>query len=523
MASFFYTMETIPMLLPRSLKLISTLAILAAGVAGCSQKGMYKSEIKDEKLTPLRYPQSVMEVGAMGWGEPGKPLEAFRPANENLSEELIAKMPTTDAAWFGTEKNKELFMGVVASPGPEVLSAVEIADAKAGAALKRDSVKFVDWGELEEKTLDLERMSKAIVRGWYNFPGEALRFDGLAVLRPDMIEYENRPWIVQRSVSANGLQYEVSAETGTMIGAMAGNAMYGEAALVNGIEMSSATTLTINKPMVIGVATAELLSIDPPLPAIGIDLDAADLAAHTFTWDLSRRGERTYQIDPTVLRAEARRNGLEFNLGDEVEKAQEEVVAQVNEGEPVGLTLWADAKPLNNADAQWRRLGEGNAFDAGEIVRLHLRLKEAAYLYMVNKDSDGNAAILYPKVSGHALSRGEDAMIEAGDFVFPTDVIGREGITFSDGQGTESFLVIASRTRLPGVLNTLDEFVSAVNKETSRENAATRSGLFAFTGVTRVVTGYADSTSPGSPADPVFSGTEGATLLTLNLNKVPKP
>lgn len=507
---------------------LSTVLAVTLGIAGCGQKAMYRGEIKEQKLVPLQYPNSALTPGAMIWGNPGGTIESFRPGPDNLSEELEDALPTADAAWFGQEKSSKVFLGVVAQPGPEVLTAIKAADAKGGAALTRESFKFVDWGTLTERSIDIERLSKAIVRGWYNMPGESLRFDALTPLRPDMEEYENRPMIVQRSVSSEGLQYEVSAKLSGLVGATAQNPIYGKGAVVTGAESASGTTLKVESPMVIGYNPAELKAIVPPLPFIEFDADQTDLMVHTFKWDVDRFGDREAVIDPKVLLAEARRLGLESNV-PEVTAPAETLVADVKTGQPAKLSVYAEAKPRSGAEP-WRRLGEGNVFDASELVRLRIYLEEPSYLYIMNKDSDGKAAILYPKVTGSATAIGEDAPVGPGTFDFPGSVISAEGMTFSAGEGTENFIVVASKTRMPDMLNSFKQFTNAINTATANGSSATRGGVFALPGATRVVTGYASAADTPAGASqeaygeiPVYSAPSGATLMTLNLNKVPAP
>jgi Domain of unknown function (DUF4384) len=492
--------------------------------AGCSQKAAYKSGIKDQNLIPLRYPQSAMTVGAMGWGKPGQPLPAFRPGPDNCSDELLEAMPTADAAWFGKEKSKEMFMGVVAKPGPDILSEVELASAQAGGLMKKGGSTFIDWGDLVEQSLDMQRMSEAIVRGWYNMPGEAISFDALAALRPDLSEYKSRPWMVQRSVMSEGLEYEVSSEIAGLLGAQAGNALYGKGTVTVGGESKKATTLTINKPMVIGFNTAELRKVDPPLPAIGMDAQGYQLSTHNFVWKVRGTNDTwEVQIDPTVLRMQAKRAGLEVQLAVPTQEKIEQVVEVVKTGVAVGTAIQAEGK-LRSGSAGWRKLNEGSSFDANEMIRLNIDLQEPGFVYIFNKDSSGNAQILYPKASGQKLSIGEDE-IRSGTFTFPTDVIGEEGMLVSDERGTESFIIITSKTRLPGVMDFLKLAAEAISAETASGNSATRSGKLTIPGIGRNVVGYASTTSdsPADPPAPYFGGMNGATLLTLNLNKVPTP
>ncbi|MBI5155398.1 DUF4384 domain-containing protein [Candidatus Poribacteria bacterium] len=506
---------------------VARMLVLALGAAllplaaGCSGLGLYRRGIKKAGLTPLQYPQSAMTVGAMGWGDPDGVTDAFRPGMNTLPDDLIKNLPTADAAWVGEGRSREVFLKAVAKPGPEILDSVRLLSAAAGVDLSREGMTFLDYGVLVERSMDFQRLSEAIVRGWYNMPGEAVRFDALSALRPDIPKYEQRPWIVQRSVSAHGLEYEVSASTGAALTAAALQPIYGAGSASAGIKMENETTLRIEKPMVIGFGTATLVSIEPPLPTVGRLPAPADLVPHVFTWKVrGRKKPVVISVDPSILRAIAKRSGFEESRGEE---GLGPIVTAVHSAAPTGISVMAEARHRKEAKAEWRRLGEGSTFNASDMIRLRVGLSEPAYVYILAKDSAGKGEVLFPNIPGEKHSIGDESRIGAGEFIFPAAVNSRDGIIYGDGpRGTESFLVIASQERQPDMAASLATFAAAARARAAGQQAATRGLGLAFPDITRVPIGYEGTGgSAGQQGEPVFSGVDTATMITLNFTKVP--
>jgi len=512
------------------------LTLLAAtALSGCGLNP--KGKLKDEDFIPLRYPQSAMSVGAVGWGRPTGPITSFRPGPDNLSEEFLDSLPTADVAFADKIKSNKVYADVVANPGPEILSALNVGGAKVDAGFERESLRFLEWGELQERTVDMQRLSDAIVRGWYNMPGESFRLDALVAMRPDKAKYPNRPWLVQRSLTASGMKYGTELKLSGDLGVGAKDPIYGKAEIEVGASTTSSSTLKVKRPMVIGYNTAELISVEPPLPALGLDATMAQMSSHTFTWRVrGHSGKVKHTVEPSVLFALAKRQGIEIVLPEPVVDAVENEVSQ---GEPIRVSMIGEVLPKTGGE--WRLRGEGSTVTGGDLLRLRVNLTEAGYVYLLNKDSDGNAAVLYPKVEGQPVSIGDGSELPAGDFYFPTSVIGADGMTLSadpDG-GVESFMLIASKNPLPNLPKAMADFADACNQTARTNPNATRNTTLGLPGIqraadmesllpTRVVTGYAnaqavagDLPTESEVSFPAFMGVDSATVITLNLKKAP--
>ncbi|MBI1292713.1 DUF4384 domain-containing protein [bacterium] len=518
-------------------QITATVALALAGtvLSGCGLNP--KSKLKDEDFIPMRYPQSAMSVGAVGWGKPTGPITAFRPGPDNLSEDFLEKMPTADVAFADKIKSNKVYVDLVANPGPEILSALNVGGAKVDTGFEKESLKFLEWGELQERSVDMQRLSDAVVRGWYNMPGEAFRLDALVAIRPDKVKYENRPWLVQRSLTTVGMKYGSEQKLSADLGVGAKDPIYGKAEIETGFSTTSGSTLKVKRPMVIGYNTAELVSVEPPLPPIGLDANSSQMSTHTFTWKVrGHTGKTSISVDPTILKALAKRNGIEEVLPEPV---VDSVTEEVKKGEPIKVSMIGEVIPKSGGD--WRLRGEGSTVTGGELLRLRINLNEPGYVYLLNKDSNGEAVVLYPKVDGQPLSRGQDTQLEAGEFYFPTSVIGVDGMTLSEDAegGTESFLLVASKTQLPGLPAAMADFALACDKAAAANPSATRNATLGLTDIprtadmdsvvtTRKVTGYANAEAVAEdlPTEeeisfPAFTGVGAATVMTLNLKKAP--
>ncbi|MBI1292714.1 hypothetical protein GC173_15980 [bacterium] len=288
--------------------LMATLLLAAsAALLGCSATNP-DNKLQDEDFIPLRYPQSAMTVAGLGWGKNTGPLTSFRPGKDNVSEELLESMPVADVAFADQIRSSKVYMDVVANPGPELLTAVNLGSAQADAGLERSKLRFLEWGELQEQVLDMQRLSDAMVRGWYNMPGEAMTLDALMAMRPDVVEKKDRPWVVQRCLIAKGMKYGSEATLSGDIGVGAKDPVFGKGELEVGASSTGGSTVNVRKPMVIGYNTAELISVDPPFPPAGIDVKPDQMTTHTFTWKVrGHTGKTTISVDPVVLRRLANR------------------------------------------------------------------------------------------------------------------------------------------------------------------------------------------------------------------------
>lgn len=493
------------------------LAAFSLVVAGCGTKGVYKKGVKGADLIPLSYPHSGLRAGAVGTGTPGSTPDQYRPSDQNFSAEFLDNIAESDAAWFGRDNNWKRQLKTMVEPGAsgEVLRKLRIAGGDAKVQLTNEGVKFVDWGELTEDNIDLQRLSEAIVRGWYNLSGPQMSVDCLAMMRPDDHDLSRQWWIVSRSVSSNGLQYEVTRKMGEELAAEAAQQVYlsGELTLKN--FTSTSTTLQINKPMVLGYDVVTLRDVQPPLPMLkdAVRLDAKD---HVFVWK-DRDSGKTWKIkvDQDFMKEAQRRASVDNSLAAPVVS---NLYDSLKQSRPIPVSVLYEAKDASS-DAPWRILADGSGFSGREMVRLTFTLSEPGYAYIVSRDSEGKAAVLYPRVPGEELSIGEPVRLSAGSYRFPKDfdLNQAEGMGFDpNSRGTESFVVIATREPSPNLVASLGRYA----QEARRTAGQTEGQTFNMPGLTRTVSHYVESnTSNARPVQlPAFSGVDGATVVSVNLN-----
>lgn len=505
-----------------------------------------KSGTKKQDLIPLPYPQANAGVGTMRWGaDPAKPATAQLPANLSFSKAFLDSIPKQAVAWENQKKIRDFSTSVTAKPGPQLLEAIQVGSLTGTAGLDYDSVKCLKWGNLEESSVDLQSLSEALVRGWFNLPGRAMHAEALSKVRLDMAKYPQRPWIVVRSLAANGLEYGVSRELGLKLSAAASTPVYGSASGGIGFAMKNDRTLVVNQPMIIGYDVAQLNAVEPPLPFLGSSQNIPSVSTYNFSWVLRESGKKiTVNVDPFVLREQDKRLAAEASLPKPV---VENLNQQIQQAPPAKLALIAECKPRvirKPEENKWRRLDEGAMFTSGDIVRLRVVLDEPAYIYVLARDSSKQAAVLFPQVAGEALSRGEDKQIAKKEWIFPQDVINEEGLTYgNDSTGTESFVVIASKTKQESLAGAMAAFAKAARDQvakaatpvtTAAAPAATRDALLGFHDIVRLPAGFATTTNtpvtataaavsavaPAPTTETFFTGLNSATVLTVNLNLV---
>lgn len=539
-------MKTIPsacfgLLIAAFLALLTTEANFAA------QPKPIKSGLGEQDLLPLPFPHAGMGVGALRWGDPLKPAPSTLPPWSAFSKSLLDTLPQSPVEMENREKRRKFALGVAASPGPQVLQAAKLAAGKAAVDFHRASFRCLDWGELVDSSVDLQTLSEAMVRGWYNLPGKALHNNALFQMELDYPLSTIRPWIVVRSLTSKGLKYEINKDSGVKFDLSAGHAVYGSGSLGLSYHVVSDTTLQIDQPMVIGYDVALLELVDPPMPKLST-LNGTNMAVrHKFRWKLREsKNVQTINVDTADLLARDGRQVAEANYPAPV---VQELADQVKKGEPARMAFLAEGKPRLfriPEENQWRRLEEGSVFRSDELVRLRVVLDEPAFLYVLGKDSSGKAAVLYPKVEGEDLSVGEEKSVEKGEWVFPSAVIGEEGMKFdNDPSGTESFVVIASKTKPEGLPKALAQFARAAREEAAKPATATRSVDLGLPSILRLPSGYAKAQSanpqpapvappttgsapppaqagetPKPPMEVLFSGLNSATVLKLNLSRV---
>jgi hypothetical protein len=504
-------------------------------------------KIDDADLIPVTYPQSIMRAGAMGWGDAKGNPDSFRPREQTLSTELLDSVSRSDIAFEGSYARYKQTASLAYAPGPQIINQLAGVSGSIDTGLAREGMKFVDFGQLQEETIDLNRLSNAVVRGWYNMPGEAVKFETLSALQPDLPrkEAKNRPWLIRKSITANGLKYEISKELSAKIGAAASQPLYGSGDARAGFTVADGTSLNINKPMVIAFDTAELYDVVPPLPSNVTRLSAEDIEVeHVFTWRFRESGRRTeVRVRPNHLRRIAKDSGVEATYAPE---AVTNLTTTLQQGQPARLALIAEARKAGQPNAQWFTLGEGDSFYGDDTVRLRLMLQDDAYIYIVAKDGKGQAAVLHPWVVGEALSTGREDLRTAGTYTFPRDFgMASDGLIYdpSEASGTESFMIIASKTRQPDLPEKLAAFARAARAAAGARAEGTESGRpfalgsdeasvadrFGLPSITRLPVGFEGvqvappaTTTPNVPPPapvqvPVFSGVDAATVITLNL------
>jgi hypothetical protein len=501
------------------------LFFLTAPPAFPAQPRPVKSGVSEQELIPLPFPHAGMDVGALRWGDPLKPASATLPPWSAFSKSFIDTLPRAAVEMGDRSKRRQFALGVAASPGPQVLQAAKLATGKVGVDFSRASFRCMEWGELTDASVDLQTLSEAMVRGWYNLPGKALHNNALFQMELDYPLSTVRPWIVVRSLTAKGLKYEINKDAGFKFDLSAGHAVYGSGSLGLSYRVLTDTTLQIDQPMVIGYDVALLELVDPPMPKLST-LDGTNMAVrHKFRWRLreSKKAE-LINVDTADLLARDARQVAEASYPAPV---VQELADQVKKGEPVRMAFLGEAKPRQYRtpeENQWRRLEEGSAFRSDELVRLRVVLDEPAFVYVLGKDSSGKAAVLYPKVEGEDLSIGEEKPIEKGEWIFPSAVIAEEGMKFdNDPSGTESFVVVASKTKPDGLPKALAQFARAARDEAAKPATATRSVDLGLPSILRLPSGYAKAQSANPQPAPVAAPTTGATPPPAQAGDTPKP
>ncbi len=524
------------------------LLALASLTRAADMKAKVASELKQAEFIPLPYPQAGMGVGALRWGEdPRKAALSFKLAPQAFSQAFLETVPRMPVAWENQEKVRQFAFSVAGQPGPQLLSAVKAASATVGAGFSRTNIQFVKWGNLLEESVDLQTLSEALVRGWYNMPGRALHAETFSSMRLDLEAYKQRPAIVVRSLVADGMEYAMDKQLAFALSGGAAAGPYGSGSAGLSYSVTNGTTLVLHQPMAIGFNVAYLRAIKPPLPFLAGDQPPAALSPVRFIYTLGRSSEKiTVVVDPLLLRHQDKLMAAEESLPKAVVTGFNQIIKQ---GEPARMALSGEAK--NPAAKQWRRLDEGAQFRADELVRLRVVLDEPAYIYLLAKDSQGQAAVLYPKTAGEDLSRGEEKLLPKGEWIFPQDVLKEEGMTFgNDPAGMESFVVVAARNKPAGLPESMAAVAQAARAQPPKPAAATRSANLAFLDIMRLPTGYstipastnpppataaaapstnrptvASATPPAAAPvmamQPLFSGLNSATVLTLNLNRIP--
>lgn len=505
----------------RHCALILFAGLIATTTTGCASNWMKKG-IDKADLIPAAYPQSGLRVGALVWGKPGEPPKSIRFNTQVLSDSFIEEIPAEDAAFINQSKSYERIVKVAASPGPEFLKAIQSVSVEAGVEFQRSNSKQLDWGELKQQSVDLDRLSNAIVRGWYNMPGDAVDFEALSALDLETPKAKNRPYFIQRAVWAKGLTYEVSKETVDAIRAGASEALYGSAEAEVSVKTGSSTALQINKPMTIGYDTVSLVKVEPGLPlSLGVSVD--DLSEHVFTWKLGSGGTIKKAVRPIELKLIAKRNAIEEKIEPAV---VQNLNTQLSQAQPARVGIAAEARS-KAANATWRGLAERDTFRGDELVRLRLNLQDPAYVYILAMDSDGKAVVMYPRVDGESISTGQDSLLPVGEWTFPSSVANADGMVYDPMMpaGTESFLVVASKTQQAGLPTALAAFAKSCRDTAARNPATTRGADFSLLGATRVPVGLGSAAGSAAPTTtpslPAFVGVGSATVLTVNLRRVP--
>lgn len=498
-------------------------------VTGCSRNWM-RNEVKDHDLTVLDYPRGDLVVGSLGWGDPDETVMATRHARAVLSDSLLDDLQPHPIAWKNRSSGYNTFLDVNGSPGPQVLRTVELIGADAGVKLDRDKLKFIEWGDLREQSIDLHRLSQAIVRGWYNIPGESLSAEGLLALRPHDSSYTDRPWFVRRSIATQGLRYGIDKSVGTELRAKGNVIQYGKGETKVGLRLTGNEALEVEFPMALGINAWQLVSVTPPLPAFGDPSLVSFDSEYSFTWKPVPGRKKdpgvTFTVNTRELRLFAGVHATEKALPQATVAALE---TQLRQSTPASAGLVAEAaSPAASGAPQWRPLQDGDAFSSDELVRLRVSLAEPAWIYILAKDNSGRATVLYPAMDGEPLSRGAAAQVPAGEWIYPGSVPGVEGdgmgFNPADPPGTESFVVVATKEPSAELGKALAQFARE-----ARGAAATTRGDdgIALTSLTRVPTFYgASGASASAPAAPpsagglvYFSGVGNATVLTINLNR----
>ncbi|MBX3730769.1 MAG: DUF4384 domain-containing protein [Candidatus Sumerlaeia bacterium] len=528
----------------RGLLVVLMVSVWAVFLGGC-QRNWMRNEIKGHKVNALTYPRADMTVGSLGWGDPRKEVHSSRAADDVLSDSFLAGIDEIPIAWKNRKQGYDMFLDVEGSPGPEILRNVQLIGASAGVELGRDRLKFLEWGDLREQNLDLQRLSNAVVRGWFNLPGESFSPEGLMALRPHESHYEHRPWIVRRSIATKGLRYGVDGSVTARLKAKGNVPTYGSAGVKTGIHVKDTETIEVRHPMALGITAWRLVDVQPPLPTAAAMRGGMRDGEYTLTWQ-EVPPSRKYPPISFVVRTRELREFAAWHAAEQELPAPTvaRLETELRKAEPAAMALRAEAvRPLTQEEVaagmqpKWRTLHDGDRFASDELVRLCVTLREPAYLHILAKDNTGKAAVLFPEVAGERLSRGTVHLIREGDWLFPGNVGGIEGDGMSfkpnDPPGVESFVVIASKDPSPALVDALAEFArEARAKAAAPATTPTRlaEGGLALTGLTRLPDDYrftgggSGTVQPRITQAPVeqvaFTGVGNATVLTINLNRV---
>lgn len=102
-----------------------------------------------------------------------------------------------------------------------------------------------------------------------------------------------------------------------------------------------------------------------------------------------------------------------------------------------GMSYWIERISRNGSPQQ---VTTSTVFKSGDRIRLHLKSKLPGYLYIVNQDSTGKTAVLFPN------STTTSEYIESGiDYVIPSS----RAIRFDDQAGQELLWIFLTQQPLP--------------------------------------------------------------------------
>ena len=217
--------------------------------------------------------------------------------------------------------------------------------------------------------------------------------------------------------------------------------------------------------------------------------------------------------------------------------------AAIDSGTPLHYAMAVEASKATTSSGQadWFELPEDGVFDENYLLRLRVYLYEPGYVYFLTTDSDGAAALFYPKAEGEPFSAGTHELRPQGMINFPKDFYGMDGLTYDAAEfmGTESFLVIGSKTKIEGLPALLGEFCQIARAEAEKEIAPQmrsvssgmkpKAGGLGFTDIKQVPTKLpsgmgnvqADATPAPTPTPAATpSGSQRATVFIRNVTKL---
>ena len=501
-------------------------AAVLAGLCGCGTTNVQKLPVtgKDKDLWNPPYPHGGMATGALRFGAPAKVATSVLPAGQAFTPAFVLGLPNDAIAFGNFEQRSSSAFELKAHPGPKILQAAGVLIG-GGVKLADDHLRFLDWGELRESSVDLQTLSEAMVRGWFNQPGKALGNDALFQMRLDRSEFKQRPWVVTRSVLSTGLRYELTDKYASGFAIGASHAAAGSAGVGVACTAVDSRTLCVNEPMVVGYQLCYLSRIEPPLPGfMEIPENAAPMGRHKFVWRREPGGqEEEFEISLAELKRKDTRVRPEDSYPAPVMSSLQQKLQQ---GKPAAVAVVVEAisKDSLAQGGAWRRLNEGGIFRGDEAVRLRVVCQRPTYLYVVAKDGKGQTAVLYPKAPGEALAIGEDRAVPAGEWCFPKSVNGHDGLLYDplEAQGTESFVVIAAEKQVADLPALLAGLTKSANAVATRDPTAGR-GDWSFDLVSRNPVGFVkvENATAGDLPVPVFAGVGAATIVKTNLTRVP--